>query len=410
MRRATLLCLVSLLLCTCRTTGPAPAPEQLVAEIRSLRTRPDIAAATAFVMDDRETIVGQWRELTEIPAPSGQEARRAERVEELVREAGLDVRRDAAGNVLATRRGTGGGRHVVLDAHLDTVFPMDTDVTVRLEGDTIAAPGVGDDTRNVVALLAMLRAMQSANVMTRGDVTFLFSVREETDFGGIRQFLADHAGRIDRFVALDGGYGGFTYGGTGTYWYRYHIVGPGGHTRSPARIRSAAAPLARAIARVYELDVPRSSWLNIGMLGGSDVINAKAGDAWCSVDIRSTDPESLRKLDAAVARIFAAEAAREGMTVRPEVISKEEVAALPGHRDSAMVATSEAVWRAFDFDPEITNTASNHSSAALRAGIPAISTGTTRCSGAHSLDERCEIEPIFIGIQRMIALAVALAE
>ena len=378
--------------------------------MRPLVTRPDIAAATAFVKDDRETILAQWRELTEIAAPSGDEARRAERVETLVRAMGMDVHRDAVGNVIATRRGSGGGKHVVIDAHLDTVFPIGTDVTTRVEGGTIAAPGVGDNTRNVVALLAMLRAMQAANVSTRGDLTFLFSVAEETNFAGIKQFLEGHKGRIDRFIALDGGFEGFTYGGTGTYWYRYHILGPGGHTRSSARVLSASVPLARAIARVYELRVPRASWLNIGMLGGSEVINAKAADAWCSVDIRSTDPQSLRRLDASVARIFAEEASRAGMTVRPDVISKEEVAALPGHRASPMVLTGEAVYRAFGFDPQITNTASNHSSAALRAGIPAISAGVAPCEGAHSLDERCEIEPIFTGIQRTIVLAVALTD
>lgn len=373
--------------------------------------RPDVTAATAFVNADRATIVAQWRELTEIPAPSGQEAQRAAHVETILRASGLEVRRDAAGNVIATRRGMGGGKHVVLDAHLDTVFPIDTDVTTRVEGGTIGAPGVGDNTRNVVALLAMLRAMQAANLTTRGDLTFLFSVAEETDFRGIQQFLADHdGGRIDRFIALDGGYGSFTYGGTGTYWYRYHVLGPGGHTRSPAPVRSATVPLARAIARVYALDVPRSSWLNIGMLGGADVINAKATDAWCSVDLRSTDPESLRRLDSSVARIFAEEASREGMTVRAEAISKEEVASLPGHRTSPMVRAAEAVYRAFGFDPRITNTASNHSSAALRAGIPAISTGVAPCEGAHSIAERCEIEPIFVGIQRTIVLAVALSE
>lgn len=395
-----------LLFCACRTM-PQPAA---LPDISSVLARPEITAATAFVNDDRATILAQWRELTAIPAPSGEEARRAERVAALLRATGLEVRRDAAGNVLATRRGTGGGHHVVLDAHLDTVFPIGTDVTPRVEGDTIAAPGVGDNTRNIVGLLAMLRAMQAAGVTTRGDLTFLFSVAEETDFSGIRQFLADHQGRIDRFIALDGGYGGFTYGGTGTYWYRYHILGPGGHTRSRERVRSATVPLARAIARVAELEVAGSSWLNIGMLGGSEVINAKAADAWCSVDIRSTDPESLRSLDAEVARIFAEEAAREGMTVRPEVVSKEEVAALPGHRTSPMVLTAEAVYRAFGFDPEITDAASNHSSAALRAGIPAISTGVAPCGGSHSVNERCRIEPIFAGIQRTIVLAVALAE
>lgn len=410
MRRLASLGFILVLLATCRATPPQVTPELPTAQIQTLLTRPDIIAARGYVAQERERILAEWREITEIPAPSGQEERRAARIESLLRAMGLEVHRDAAGNVIATRRGTGGGHHVVLDAHLDTVFPTATDVTTRITGDTIAAPGVGDNTRNIVALLAMLRAMQNANVTTRGDLTILFSVAEETDFRGIRQFLADYAGRIDRFVALDGGWSGFTYGGVGTYWYRYHVIGPGGHTRSPAHLLSATVPLARAITRIYEQRVPRASWLNVGMLGGSDAINVKADDAWCSVDIRSTDPDSLRALDAEVARIFEEEAQRAGMTVRAEVISKEEVAALPGHRTSPMVLTTEAVYRELGFEPEISNAASNHSSAALRAGIPAISMGVAPCRGSHSLDERCDIEPIFAGIQRTIVLAVALAE
>jgi len=144
------------------------------------------------------------------------------------------IERDAAGNVMATRKGTGDGQHVVFDAHLDTVFTLSTNVTTRVENGIIYGPGVGDDTRNVEALLAMIRAMNAANVVTRGDVTFLFTVEEETTFKGIEQFIADRGKSVDRFVALDGGFGGFTYAGIGIYWDRYHIVGPGGHTRSAA--------------------------------------------------------------------------------------------------------------------------------------------------------------------------------
>jgi acetylornithine deacetylase/succinyl-diaminopimelate desuccinylase-like protein len=371
--------------------------------------RSDIVRAMQHVDSQRDRILTEWRELSEIPAPSGQEAARAERVAALLAETGLTVERDAAGNVFATRKGPGGGRHVVFDAHLDTVFAMDTKLTTRIEGGSLHGPGVGDDTRNIEAVLAMARAMTAANVETSGDVTFLFTVEEETSFRGVKQFIADRGKSVDSFIALDGGFGSFTYAGIGIYWDRYHITGPGGHTRSAAPPYSATLPLARAIDRLYRLRVPRNAWLNIGMLGGADVFNAKADDAWMSVDLRSSDAATLHRLDRAVEAIVRQEAARLGMQMRREEVSRSEPAFIAGHRTSPMIMTTEGVWRAFGFDPAITDTASNHASPALLAGIPAISTGVAPCRGGHSIEENCEIDPIYTGIKRNIVLAVALS-
>ena len=410
MNRALVSVALLFLLTSC-ATAPSSAPPVPLAAMQTLIARPDLVTAFAAVDRDRDSIVTQWRALTEIPAPSGKEAKRADYVEALLRQYGLeDVHRDAAGNVMGIRRGTGGGKRVVFDAHLDTVFAMETNVTTRIEKGRIHAPGVGDNTRNVAALLAAIRAMNEASLKTTGDLTFLFTVEEETNFRGVDQFLADHKGSVDRFVALDGGYQNFTYGGTGIYWHRYHILGPGGHTRSDATRRSATVPLARAIQRLYALRLPKSSWLNVGMLGGAEVFNAKAADAWMSVDLRSTVQADLERLDATIQRIVSEEAERAGMTMKRDVVSTEEVATLPNHRNSDMVATVEAVFRAFGLDPAITDTASNHTSAALRAGIPATGMGTAPCEGAHSLQENCEVEPLFTGIKRTIALAVALSE
>jgi acetylornithine deacetylase/succinyl-diaminopimelate desuccinylase-like protein len=411
-QRSLLLTLTIALFAACRGTAPVSTPAAIPLDaMRALMQREDVARATAFVDRDRDAIVAQWRAITEIPAPSGHEAKRAEFVEALLREYGLtDVHRDAVGNVMGTRKGTGGGKHVVFDAHLDTVFALDTNVTTRIEGGKLYAPGVGDDTRNVAALLAMIRAMNDAGLQTRGDLTFVFTVEEETNFRGADQFIGDHRGTIDRYVALDGGYTNFTYGGTGIYWHRYHILGAGGHTRSSTPPHSATLPVARAIERIYALKLPESSWINVGMLGGADVFNAKAADAWLSVDLRSTNPAELQRLDQTIQRIVTEEATRLGMTMKRDVVSTEEVASMPGHRRSPMVLTAEAIYRAFGFDPAITDTASNHTSAAIRAGIPAIGIGTAPCDSSHALEENCEIEPIFTGIKRTIVLAAALSE
>jgi acetylornithine deacetylase/succinyl-diaminopimelate desuccinylase-like protein len=392
---------------------PAGAGQPYDEQAKALLARPEMRAAFADVERNRDAILREWMAITEINAPSGKEAERAAFVERLLRGyKSVEVRRDAAGNVVATRRGTGGGPTVVIDAHLDTVFQEGLKIKAEVRGGRVYAPGVGDDTRNVEALLATVRALDAAGVRTKGDLVFLFTVEEETNFRGVEEFVKENKGKIDHYIALDGGYEGFTYGGIGINWYRHHFVGPGGHTRSATPPYSAALPAARAIERIYQLPLPPNvpANLNIGMLGGSDVVNAKAADAWFTVDLRSTSNEVIADLEKKIAAIVKEEAERERMSVRTEVISTTPAAQIPGHRESLLVKTAEAVHYAMGFRPSITVTGSNNGNVALLAGIPAISTGAGPCSDSHALTESCEIEPLYKGIQKVLALGVAVAQ
>ncbi|HYE15332.1 MAG TPA: M20/M25/M40 family metallo-hydrolase [Pyrinomonadaceae bacterium] len=383
------------------------------AHVKALMARPEVLAAFDHVEKSRERILREWIAITEVNAPSGKERERAALVEKILREQkSLDVRYDSAGNLVATRKGTGGGPTVVIDAHLDTVFQEGLKIKAEMRDGRLYAPGVGDDTRNIVAMLAVARALDAADVKTKGDIVFLFTVEEETTFRGVEEYVKENKAKIGHYIALDGGYEGFTYGGIGINWYRHHFIGPGGHTRSRTPPHSATLPMARAIARIYELPVPSSppSNLNIGMTGGSDVVNAKAGDAWFTVDLRSTSSDVIADLEKKIAAIVKEEAEREKMTVRTELISSTPAAQIPGHRESALVKTSEAVHYAMGFQPSITITGSNNSNVALIAGISAISTGAAPCGDSHALTEWCEIEPIYKGIKKVLLLGVAMAQ
>ena len=80
-------------------------------------------------------------ELTEIPAPPFQEHTRAEAFAARLKSLGLsDVSIDEVGNVVARRPGTSGARTIAVVAHIDTVFPPETDVSVRVDGATYYAP------------------------------------------------------------------------------------------------------------------------------------------------------------------------------------------------------------------------------------------------------------------------------
>ena len=385
---------------------------QYLDQVKKLQNEPKVKVAYEYIDENRESILREWIAITEVNAPSGHEQERAKYIEKLLRKQKLQIRYDVVGNLIAVRKGSGGGPTVVFDAHLDTVFQPGLKIKATIRDGRVHAPGVGDDTRNIEALLATIRALDTAQVVTRGDLVFVFTVQEETNFGGVKQFIKDNKGKIDYYVALDGGYEGFTYAGIGINWYRHHFIGPGGHTRSRTPPYSASLPLARAISRIYELRVPTnpSSNLNIGMLGGSEVVNAKASDAWFTVDLRSTSNEVIAELEKKIAAILEEEARRSNMQLKTDVISSSPAAVIPGHRNSKLVMVTEAVHRASGFDPPITPTGSNNASPALLQGISAISTGAGPCSDAHALTENCEIEPLYKGIKKILLLELALAE
>lgn len=414
---ALILCLA---LSGCATLAQPPQSQQqgasvpLIEEAKALMARREIAAAFEFVDRNREETLREWVAITEINAPSGQERERAQFLEKILRGYKLDrVYRDATGNLIAVRKGTGGGPTVVVDAHMDTVFQPGLTIKATIRDGKIYAPGVGDDTRNIEAMLASIRALNHANIKTKGDLIFLFTVEEETALRGAEEFVRENKGKIDHYIALDGGYEGFTYGGIGIHWYKHHFIGPGGHTRSATPPYSASLPLARAISRIYALPLPSTppTHINIGMLGGSSVVNAKADDAWFTVDLRSTSNDVISELEKKIADILREEAERERMTVRTEVISTTPAAQIPGHRQSHLVRMTEAVHIAMGFDnPPISLAGSNNSSAALLAGISAISTGAAPCGDSHAMTEWCEIEPLYKGIKKVLLLQLALAQ
>ncbi len=160
-------------------------------EIRRIMHSEAYARAVALLANEHDRMIGDIIRLTEIPAPPFQEAERARAFLDLARAHGLaDVTMDLEGNVTGLRRGGGTGL-ICVAAHLDTVFPAGTDVTVRREGTRLLAPGVGDDTRSLAVLLAWMRALDAAAIRTRADILFVADVGEEGpgDLRGMRHLF-----------------------------------------------------------------------------------------------------------------------------------------------------------------------------------------------------------------------------
>lgn len=340
--------------------------------------------------------------LTEIEAPPFKETKRAEKYKEMLQEAGADkVWIDAVGNVLALKRGTKGDRMVALDAHLDTVFPEGTDVKVKFKGDTMYAPGIGDDTRGLIVVLTALRAINAAEIQTEADLLFVGTVGEEGlgDLRGVRHIFEAGEVKIDSWIGIDGGaIGRVNNKGLGSKRYKAIFKGPGGHSWGAFGLANPHHAIGRAITYFTEeatefTNTGARTSFNVGRMGGGTSVNSIPFESWMEVDMRSVSPERLDEIDA----IFKSTMNR-ALEDYNKGVKKGDLLTLElrpiGFRPSGEVAATEAlVQRAmaatqfFDVAPRLTRGSTN-SNIPISLGIPAVTLGRGGAGGnAHSLGE-----------------------
>ncbi len=391
----------------------------------SLLSKPELRKAMQSV-DDRATgIVEEWIRLVEIPAPSGKEQTRAKYIRAEIEKLGLSgIRTDGIFNVSGVRKGTGGGPSVVFAAHMDTVFPEGTDLTVKREGDILRAPGVGDDTSNLLATLEMFRALDRGGVKTSGDLIFLASVQEETGLAGAKHWLENSGYRPDMFVAVDGSATEVWYGSLRINQFKFFYASPGAHTLESRGTPSPARAVAKAINALYGIPLPpvaeglgtfKLPTLNVGMLGGGTVVNAIPREAWFTVDLRSLDSATQDKLESAVVSTVRRIGEMEGVGFRMERrMAVDYSRALPRQErlNHGVVQTAVATVNHFrkPGSPEIvpTDVGSTDANIAVSMGIPAVSVGAAVQRMPHRLEEYAEASTIIPGIKSLIALGFAL--
>jgi tripeptide aminopeptidase len=376
-------------------------------EVARIAQAPEVVRALHFIELQNDSARSELISLTEIPAPPFGESARAEAYAAMLRAAGADtVFIDSIGNVVALRRGKGIPVTVALAGHLDTVFPEGTDVTVRERGDTLFAPGIGDDTRGLIVVLHVLRALAEAGIRSDADLMFVGTVGEEGlgDLRGVKYLFRDGGPRINAFIAVDGGSaGGITNEALGSRRYRVTFSGPGGHSWGAFGTGNPVHALGRAIfmfdtvaARFTAQPGPRTSY-NAGRIGGGTSVNSIPFAAWAEVDMRSQSQARLLAIDS----IFRATMTRalahqnDGSRAGPPLeVSLERV----GDRPSGVTAPGTplldravAVMLWSGVEPRLASS-STDSNTPISLGIPAITIdrggvgGETHAPGEWWLD------------------------
>lgn len=399
----------------------AAPPAAAETDVERVMRSPAYQAAAARLDADRGRIVEEAIALQQIPAPTGQEARKAQAFADMLRAQGLrDVAIDAEGNVTAVRPGRGRGMVAVV-AHLDTVFPLDTDLTVRREGDRIFAPGLADDSHGLAVLLGLARALDAAGATHDADLLFVGSVGEEGlgDLRGVKHLLGagPYRDRITRFIALDGtDPAEIVNRGLGSKRYRVTFTGPGGHSYLAFGTVNPVYALADATTRLARLRVPRGATLNVGVVQGGTAVNAIPTRAEMQVDMRSLERAHLDALERRLLRIVR-RAARDENRARSTKSGRIEVTPVKvGDRPSGVTKASDPLVRiardavaAHGWTPRL-STQSTDANVPMSRGIPAVTLASGLGGGEHAAaEEHLDVEPGAHARQLRMNLAAVLA-
>lgn len=343
----------------------------------------------------------------------------------MLKQAGADtVWTDEVGNVLARRKGRSGKKTIVLEAHLDTVFPEETDVKVKQKGDTLYAPGIGDDTRGLALVLTVLKTLVKNNIQTDADVLFIGTVGEEGlgDLRGVKHLFRDNAKKIDAYIAVDGiNANRVTHRGLGSHRYRISFKGSGGHSSGAFGIANPHNALGRAI-HYFAIEADKfthtpgvRTTYNVGIIGGGTSVNSIPFESWMEIDMRSENPERLKGIDellqTAVQKALLEEnqMKQQGPNLTVEVKNVGDRPSGSLDPNIALVQQTMAVIKTMQGIPQL-GVGSTNSNTPIAKGIPAITIGAGGTGGnAHALSEWWLNDKGFVAIQQALLLVLAQA-
>ena len=249
----------------------------------------------AATTEERERLLADFIRFCEIESPSGREREMADALTADLRGLGLDVKEDAAGNLLARIAAAEDAPTVLLCAHMDTV-PLDGPVEVVSENGLLTNRHdaiLGADNKAAIATI-----MGAARRILRGEkpgagVELLFTTGEEQALQGAKAldmsrlsadfgFVFDHASPIGEIVLASPTY----------YSVEGRFRGQAAHAGiRPEAGHNAIAAAARAIAAIQIGRLDAETTANVGRIQGGTAANVVAERCFVELETRSLDAE-----------------------------------------------------------------------------------------------------------------------
>ncbi|MFV9507287.1 MAG: M20/M25/M40 family metallo-hydrolase [Oscillochloridaceae bacterium umkhey_bin13] len=378
-------------------------------DLTTWRSHPAVQRALGELADYRpilETAIA----IQQVPAPTFDEAERSAFVFDRLHALGLvDVSRDILGNVYGRRPGLVRRPGLLISAHLDTVFPRETDLRLRYEGERVYGPGLGDNSTGLAGLIHVAQAMQRHDLPNQGDIWFVANIGEEGlgDLRGMRAAVDRLRDQIGRVIVLEGcDFGTLHHQAIGVRRYRIEAHSPGGHSWGNFGTPSAIHALVRLAARITDLAVPRNprTTFNLGVIEGGTSVNTIAESASMLLDMRSVGTAALDELINQVDRLVAAAANESSeITWKVTTVGNRPSGVISREHPLVHAAVSAYHWVGAHVSFQQSSTDAN---IPLSQGIPAVCIGLTDGGNAHRHDEFILPANLGRGLQALLLLAL----
>lgn len=353
-----------------------------------------------------EAVAELARRICEVPAPTGNEWERARLVASLWRGLGYAPEIDDVGNVYIRRGRREQAPVLMLLAHMDTVFPPTTPISVERQGDILRGPGIGDNSVHVAAMLSAIEILDELGLESDTDIVAVANVGEEGlgNLLGARVAVERYRERLGAVIALDGNLGKLVHVAVGSKRWRITVSGPGGHSYGDFGTPSAIHGLARIIAAIAQLEVPQQpkTTFNVGLIEGGTSVNTIAAQASALLDLRSTDSAALNRV-ADQARSIIERSAGPDLLVEIDMLG-ERPAGMRSQTDALVQLAAQAItWVGMEPEYEASSTDAN---IPISLDIPAVCVGITQVERMHTREEFLYVPPIANGLAQLARLCL----
>jgi len=361
-------------------------------------------------MQTIERVIDLAIQVQQIPAPTFDEERRAEFIHScFIQEDLADVEIDAIGNVLGRLPGTGSAPPIIVSAHLDTVFPLETDLRVEQFPDRVTGPGIGDNSVGLSGLLGLLWGLNDRNLELASDLWLVANVGEEGlgNLRGMREVVNRFTDLAQAYIILEGmALGQVYHRGLGVNRYRINVTTAGGHSWVDYGKPSAVHELAAIITQLLEIPVSESprTTMNVGVISGGTTVNTIAAEAFIELDLRSEDVVELNQLVGSVTETLH-DFQEPGVEVHVELIGQRPAGKIS--QDNPLVNLASSCLEQVGIQARL-NIGSTDANIPLSLGYPAICLGLTTGNGAHTVGEYINISPLQLGLEQLLLVVEGL--
>jgi acetylornithine deacetylase/succinyl-diaminopimelate desuccinylase-like protein len=286
---------------------------------------------------------------------------------------------------------------------MDTVFPAETDLSVKRGSELVHGPGLGDNSMGVAALFGLIWSLQERAIPLRGDVWFVANVCEEGlgNLRGMKAVVDRFGADVQAYLVLEGLALGHVYHrAVGVKRYRVTARTGGGHSWSDYGQPSAIHELAKLVVGLASLNLPAHprTTMNVGKISGGTSVNVIASQASFDLDLRSEGQGALAELVSAADKLIQ-HANRPGVKLEAEVIGQRPAGEIPTSHPLVMLAKD--CLREQGLDAGLIS-GSTDANVPLSKGYRAIVLGATTCGSAHTTHEYINTVPVAKGMEQLV--------